>query len=61
MTSLYFEFFSVKPSYRIVFPFGAVGAFGYVCDNNHNGTKFKSQCLLNITLGQSEYTNRIII
>ena len=35
MTTPYFEFFGVKPDYRILFPFGSVGSFRRPRDGNH--------------------------
>ena len=60
MTTPSFEFFGVKPDYRILFPFGSIGFFRCPHDGNHKRTNFKSQCMLGIALGRSEYTNGMI-
>ena len=60
MTTPFFEFYCVKPDYRILFPFGAIGAFRRVRDGNHKRTNFESQCLLGIALGRSEFTNGMV-
>ena len=60
MTTPYFEFFGVKPDYRILFPFGSIGSFRRPRDGNHKRTNFESQCMLGIALGRSEYTNGMI-
>ena len=60
MTTPYYEFFGVKPDYRILFPFGSIGSFCCPCDGNHKRTNFESQCMLGIALGCSKYTNGMI-
>ena len=60
MTTPYYEFFGVKPDYRILFPFGSIGSFRRPCDGNHKRTNFELQCMLGIALGCSEYTNGMI-
>ena len=57
MTTPHFELFGIKPDYRILFPFGCIGAFRWARDGNHNCTNFESQCMLGIDHGRSEYTN----
>ena len=51
MSTPYFEFFGIKPDYRILFLFGCIGSFGCARYGNHERTNFKSQCLLGIALG----------
>ena len=60
MTTLYFEFFGVKPNYHFLFPFGSIGSFRRPRNGNHKQTNFESQCMLVIALGRSEYTNGMI-
>ena len=60
MKTPHFEFFGTKPDYRILFPFGCIGAFCRARDGNHDRTNFESQCMLGIALGRSEYTNGMI-
>ena len=60
LSTPYYEFYGVKPDYRILFPFGAIGAFRRVRDGNHHRTSFESQCLLGIALGRSEFTNGMV-
>ena len=60
MTTPHFEFFDMKPDYRILFPFGCIGTFCQAKDGNHNHTNFESQCMLGIALGRSEYTNDMV-
>ena len=54
------EFYGEKPDYRLLFPFGVVGAFRRFKDDNRNRTKFDSQCMLGIAIGRSEFTNGMI-
>ena len=56
----HFEFYGEKPDYRILFPFGAIGAFRRARDGNHTRTNYDSQCMLGIALGRSEFTNGMI-
>ena len=56
----YYKFYSVCPDYCILFPFGAISAFRYVCNGNHDHKSFKSQSLLGIALGRSQFTNGMI-
>ena len=60
MTTPHFEFFGTKPDYRILFPFGCIGAFRRARDGNHTRNNFESQCMLGIALGRSEYTNGMV-
>ncbi len=60
LTTPHFEFYGAKLDYRILFPFGAVGAFRRVNDGSYSCSKFDSQCLLGIALGCSEFTNGMI-
>ena len=60
MTTPNYDFFWVKPAYRILFPFGSIGSFSRPRDGNHKRTNIESQCMLGIALGPSEYTNGII-
>ena len=60
MSTPYYEFFGIKPDYRILFPFGCIGSFRRARDGNHKRTNFESQCLLGIALGRSEFTNGMI-
>ena len=60
MTTPHFEFFGTQSDYRILFLFGCIGAFHRARDGNHNRTSFESQCMLDIALGRSEYTNGMI-
>ena len=46
-----------KLNYRILFPFGSIGSFRRPCDGNHKRTNFELQCMLEITLGCSKYSN----
>ena len=56
----HFEFFGVKPDYRILFPFGCIGASRRPIDGNHTRNNFESQYMLGIALGRSEYTNEMV-
>ena len=60
MTTSYFDFFCVKPDYRILFPFGSIDSFCHPRDGNHKRTNFELQCMLGIALDQSEYINGMI-
>ena len=60
MSTPHFEFFDVKPDYRILFPFGCIGAFRWPRDGNHTCNDFELQCMLGIALGRSEYTNGMV-
>lgn len=60
LTTPFEAFYGEKPDYRILFPFGSVGAFRRVTDGNHRRTSFESQCMLGIALGRSEYTNGMV-
>ncbi|OEU11655.1 hypothetical protein FRACYDRAFT_244773 [Fragilariopsis cylindrus CCMP1102] len=53
-------FYGEKPDYRVLFPFGCVGAFRRVRDGTRDRTKFESQGLLGIALGNSEFTNGMV-
>ena len=61
MTTPNYEFFGVKPDYRILFPFDLIGSFRRPCDGSHKRTSFESQCMFGIALGCSEYTNGMIV
>ena len=60
MSTPYFEFFGVKPDYRILFPLGCIGSFCRAQDGSHKRTNFESQRLIGIALGRSEFTNGMI-
>ena len=60
MTTPYFEYFGVKPNYRILFPFGSISSSRRPRDGNHKRTYFEPQCMLDIALGRSKYTNGMI-
>ena len=60
LTTTYYELFGEKPNYRILFPFGAIGAFCCVRDRNNHFHKFNLQCLFGIALGYSEFTNHMV-
>ena len=60
MTTPHKEFYGTKLDYRVLFPFGAIGAFRRYCDGNHQRTQFESQCMLGIAVGRSEYTNGMV-
>ena len=60
LTTPYFEFYKEKPDYRILFPFGCIGAFRRYCDGTVSQKSLDSQCMLGIALGRSEYTNGMI-
>ena len=60
MSTPHFECFSVKPDYRILFPFSCISAFCCPGDGNHILNNFESQCMLDIALGRSEYTNGMV-
>ena len=60
MSTPHFEFFGVKPDYRILFPFGCIGAFRQPRDGNHTRNNFESQFMLSIALGRSECTNEMV-
>ena len=60
MTTPHFKFYDIKSDYWTLLPFGAVGSFRQVRDNNCNRTQFKSQGMLGIALGWSEYTNGVV-
>ena len=60
MSSPHFEFSSVKPNYRSLFPFGCFGTFCRPRDSNHTCNNFESQYMLGIALGRSEYTNGMV-
>ena len=50
----------MKPDYRILFPFGYIGAFRRPRDCNHTQNNFESQCMLGIARGRSKYTNGMV-
>ena len=54
------EFYNTKLDYRIIFNFGSIGAFCRVIDGNKKQSKMDSQAMLGITVGRSEFTNRMI-
>ena len=56
----HFEFYGEKPDYRLLFSFGAIGAFRRYRDNSRDRTKYDSQCMLRIALGRNEFTNGMI-
>ena len=60
MTTQYYKFYKEKPNYRILFPFGCVGAFRQYSNRTKDCSKLDLQCLLGIAVGQSEYTNRMV-
>ena len=60
MSTPYYEFYKEKPDYRVLFPFGSVGAFRRVRDGVRDRHKLDSQCMLGIALGRSEYTNGMV-
>ena len=60
MSTPHFAFFGVKPDYRIFFLFGCIGAFRCPRDGNCTCNDFKSQCMLGIALGRSEYNNGMV-
>ena len=53
-------FYSVKPDYRVLFPFGSVGYFHREQDGPRKRTQFESQSLAGIAVGRSEFTNGLI-
>ena len=46
LTTPYYELYGEKPDYRILFPFGCIGAFCRARDGDYNCTNFDSLCLL---------------
>ena len=60
LSTSYYKFYGVKPDYCILFLFGAIGTFCRICDRNNHHTSFKSQCLLDIALSCSEFTNGMV-
>ena len=60
MSTLHFDLFGVKPNYRILFPFGCIGAFRCPRSGNHTRNNFESQSMLGIALGRSVDTNGMI-
>ena len=60
LTTPHEAFYGEKPDYRVLFPFGCIGAFRRVRDSNRDRTKFESQGLLGIALGRSEFTNGMV-
>ena len=60
LTTPHEAFYGEKPDYRVLFPFGCVGAFRRVRDGTRDRTKFESQGLLGIALGRSEFTNGMV-
>ena len=60
MSTPHFVFLDVKRDYRILFPFGCIGAFHCPRDGNHTCNTFESQCMLGIAFGRSEYTNSMV-
>jgi hypothetical protein len=61
LTTPFELFHGVKPDYRVLFPFGAVGYYRKPLEaSSKKRSKFKSQTAAGIALGRSDFTNRMV-
>lgn len=60
LSTPYYKIYGVKLDYGILFLFDTISSFCCFQDSNHHHNSFKSQCVLGIVLGCTEFTNSMV-